>query len=145
MWFGSTGHSQGGGAAITCAYLAEQEWGEDIKAAAHAIQPAHGMNRSTYTSEYPIINSPIFMFSGSADTVVPKAWVGRGYDLLNTETYWFEAVGATHINMNSWAKESAVPWFGCKLLNNQQACTAFLSLAETEKWKELNSKNTEQQ
>ena len=44
--FGSSGHSQGGGASITCAYLLEQKYGDQAKVAVHAVQPAHGMSRA---------------------------------------------------------------------------------------------------
>tara|TARA_B100001094_G_scaffold328452_1_gene388902 strand:+ start:246 stop:1265 length:1020 start_codon:yes stop_codon:yes gene_type:complete len=132
---GTTGHSQGGGAAITCGYLAEQKWGEKMQIAIHAIEPAHGMSRSSWKSEYPKIKSPTFMLSGSADTIVPASWVGQGYEVLNSPTYWYIANGATHMNAQPWAAESALAWFRWQLLNDEAAKEKILSLDSDSRWR----------
>ena len=139
--FGSSGHSQGGGASITCAYLLEQKYGDNAKVAVHAVQPAHGMSRAGYVKEYPTIKSPVFMFSGSRDSIVPMSWVGSGYDLLQTETYWFQGEGISHLNPQDHAAHSGVSWFRWKLLNDQNAKEQFLSLPLDTKWSEHKTKN----
>lgn len=132
---GSTGHSQGGGAAITCVYLAEMRWGTMRKYTGHAMEPAHGMNRSGYMSEYPKIKSPIFMFSGSRDTIVSSSWVRQGYAPLTCEKIWYEATGAPHVPVpTSWTQESAVAWFRWKLLDDEAAGTYFKMLPSTDRW-----------
>ena len=141
--FGSSGHSQGGGAAITCTYLLEQKYGNSVKLTAHAVEPAHGMSRSSYTREYPKIKSPVFMFSGSADFIVPSSWVGRGYNVLKTETYWYQAEGVTHMNPQNHASESGVSWFRWKLLGDTKSKNDFLSLPESSRWKEVKKRNAE--
>jgi hypothetical protein len=127
---GSTGHSQGGGAAVVCVYRAEEKWGTSMKYAGHAMEPAHGFGDapSDYASLYAQIESPIFMFNGSRDTLVSASWVGQGFRALNdsVEAYWYTAVGAAHIPVpTSWTQESATAWFRWKLLDDKQACTYF--------------------
>ncbi len=131
---GSTGHSQGGGAAITCTYLAEQRWGETAVVAAHAIQPAHGMNRSSYRAEYPLIESPVFIMSGSRDYLVSDSWIESGFDMLEAEAYWYRALGASHFNPHDWASPSAVAWFRWKLLDDERAGEYFLDLPTSDYW-----------
>ena len=138
--FGSSGHSQGGGAAISCTYLLEQKYGNSARIAAHAVQPAHGMSRSSYTREYPTITSPVFMFSGSGDFIVPKSWVKRGYDILKTETYWYDASGISHMNPQNHAAESGVAWFRWKLFGDQQAKNYFINLPSSSRWTQVSKK-----
>ena len=137
---GTTGHSQGGSAALTCLYLAENKW-PNSKFAAHAIEPAHGMNRNTWQGEYPQIKSPVFMFSGSNDTLVSSDWVGWGYGLLNSETVWFEAEGATHFNPHGWAMSSSVAWFRWKLLDDNKAGSTLMGYPNNQYWNAVASKN----
>ena len=137
---GTTGHSQGGSAALTCLYLAENKW-PNSKFAAHAIEPAHGMNRNTWQGEYPQIKSPVFMFSGSDDNLVSSDWVGWGYGLLNSEAVWFEAEGATHFNPHGWAMSSSVAWFRWKLLGDEQAGATLMGYPNNRFWNAVASKN----
>ena len=139
--YGSSGHSQGGGAAVTCTYLLENKFGNSAKVAGHAVEPAHGMNRRSYKSEYRTIESPVFMFNGSRDTVVPKSWVGDGYDELTGEVYWYQGEGISHMNPQSHAAESGVAWFRWKLLGDDRAKSYFLDLPNTRRWSEVKSKN----
>jgi hypothetical protein len=117
---GSTGHSQGGGASITCAYLAEKKWGDQVKIAVSAIQPAHGMSRASYTSEYPQVKSPIFIMSGSVDMIVNDAWIEKGYSILKTETLWYRAMGIGHMDHHNTAMSSTVAYFRWKLLGDPE-------------------------
>lgn len=132
--FGSTGHSQGGGAAITCGYLAEQKYGDKLDIAIHAIEPAHGMSRASWKSEYPSIESPVFMLSGSSDTVVSSGWVRQGYEILKAPTYWYVARGASHMNAQPWAAESALIWFRWQLLGDNAAGQKLMKLTEDRRW-----------
>ncbi|MBQ49364.1 MAG: hypothetical protein CMP10_18440 [Zetaproteobacteria bacterium] len=136
---GTTGHSQGGAAAITCLYQGESRW-PNSQLTAHAIQPAHGMNRDGWQSEYPQINSPIFMFSGSDDTVVSDEWVAWGFNQLNTTTYWYQANGATHFNPHNWAKSSGVAWFRWQLLGDAKAGSTLQSYLNSQYWSSIGSK-----
>ena len=139
---GSSGHSQGGGAAVTCTYLLEQKYGSSVSIAGHAVQPAHGMNRFGYRGEYAKIQSPIFMFNGSRDLVVPKTWVGDGYRPLNSETYWYQGQAISHMNPQSHASESGVAWFRWKLLGDETAKDYFLNLPRSDRWSAVKEKNT---
>ena len=141
--FGSSGHSQGGGASITCTYLLEQKHGDSVTIAGHAVQPAHGMSRMGYKREYPTIKSPIFMFNGSRDAVVPKSWVSDGYNVLNTETYWYQGQGISHMNPQNHASESGVAWFRWKLLGDERAKEYFMNLPDTSRWSLIKEKNSQ--
>jgi hypothetical protein len=143
---GSTGHSQGGGGAIMCVYRTEQAHGNAIRIVGHAMEPAHGYgdSPSNWATLYGQIQSPIFMFNGSSDSLVSASWVRRGYNALSgsVEAYWYEAVGAAHIPVPTrWTQESTVPWFRWKLLGDRQACEYFKNMPNTSSWRYMASKN----
>jgi len=143
---GFTGHSQGGGAAFICTYRAEQQWGDEMSIAGHAIEPASGFGQApmNWSSMYAQITSPMFMFNGSVDTLVSAFYVGMAFRRLSddVEAYWYEAQGAAHIPIpTKWSKESAVAWFRWKLLGDSNACEYFKSMPDTFDWHFQNSKN----
>ena len=98
--FGSTGHSQGGQAAIVTTQLAEARF-PGITVTGLAMQPASGFGTQPsrrWQSVYGDIKSPIFMFSGNSSTgfanstllgigvgdgLVAISWVNQGYDALS--------------------------------------------------------------
>lgn len=136
---GSTGHSQGGGAAFMCLQRAEARWGSSKIYAGLAMEPASGFGDSpaNWASYYAQIKSPMFMFNGSADFLVSASWVGRAFDALanDTEAYWYEATGAAHIPIPTrWTQESAVAWFRWKLLGDNAACRYFKSMPAGRDW-----------
>jgi hypothetical protein len=111
MKVGSTGHEQGGGAALLCLSYAEAKWGDAMIYAGHAVIPVQGTGSgpSDWASFYERIKSPIFMFNVANDALVPTSRVREGYDKLRSERYWYEASGATHLPLPMrWAQESAV-------------------------------------
>ena len=149
---GSTGHSQGGQAAFTVLSLAEAKWGlEEYTYAGLAMQPASGFGTQpsggSWQSFYAKIKSPMFMFSGTADMLVPEAWVRQGLDALDDsiEAYWWSAVGATHIPTPVKEEQAiSIPWFRWKLLGDQKACEHFKKMPDSEQWdsrKEQNPKD----
>ncbi|MDH5671881.1 MAG: hypothetical protein OEZ06_07000 [Myxococcales bacterium] len=143
---GSTGHSQGGGAAVVCIYRAEAQWGDSMIYAGHAMEPAHGYGDAPadYASLYAQIESPIFMFNGSSDTLVSARWVGEGFDALSSsvEAYWYQAQGADHIPIPTrWTEESTVAWFRWKLLGDTQACQYFKDMPNSSDWTLQDSQN----
>jgi len=136
---GSTGHSQGGGAAFMCLQRAEAKWGESKIYAGLAMEPASGFGDSpvNWASYYGRIRSPMFMFNGSADVLVSASWVRSAYDAMadSTETYWYEATGAAHIPIPTrWTQESAVAWFRWKLLDDSTACQYFKNMPAGRDW-----------
>jgi predicted dienelactone hydrolase len=148
---GSTGHSQGGQAAFTVLQQAEAKWGDSYTYAGLAMQPASGFGAQppggTWQSVYGRIKSPMFMFSGTADTLVAECWVQQGFDALNDaiEAYNWSAVGSTHIpTPQTHTMQVAVAWFRWKLLGDNEACKAFKALPAGAEWnmtKEQNPKN----
>jgi hypothetical protein len=146
---GFTGHSQGGGAAFICTYRAEQEWGNSMKIAGHAIEPASGFGSAplNWSSMYSQITSPMFMFNGSIDTLVSASYVRQAFNALNgdVEAYWYEANGAAHIPIpTAWSKESAAVWFRWKLLGDKAACQYFKAMPGTSDWDSQDSQNEQQ-
>lgn len=142
---GSIGHSQGGAGAISCTYLAEKQWPNELRIATYAIQPAHGMNRPDYREEYKSIKSPVFIMSGSADFIVSDSWIESGYQALNTETYWYSAQGISHFNPENSAKNTAVAFFRWKLLDEQDGAEYIEHLtSSSQPWTLVSSKNTKQ-
>lgn len=139
MKIGSTGHSQGGGAALMCVYRAEERWGASAIYAGHAMEPAHGYgdSPSNWATYYGMIESPVFMFNGSSDSLVSASWVQRGFNALDdsVEAYWYEATGAAHIPIPTrWTKESTVVWFRWKLLDDTRACEYFKAMPDSADW-----------
>lgn len=145
---GSAGHSQGGQAAFVVQQLAESEFGAGYKYAGLAMEPASGFGdqprSGSWRSVYSRIQSPMFMFSGTADILVSRTWVSLGFNALNdqVEAYHWSARGATHIPVpNRVTQEVAVPWFRWKLLGDQNACRAFKNLLGGLTWSEVDSQN----
>ncbi|MET0285524.1 MAG: alpha/beta hydrolase, partial [Polyangiales bacterium] len=146
--FGSTGHSQGGQGAFTVLALTEAEFGDDAIYAGLAMQPASGFGTQpsggSWQSWYAKIKSPMFAFSGTADTLVSASWVQRGYDALSDsiEAYNWSASGATHIpTPQAETMEVGVPWFRWKLLGDKAACAAFKALPGAGRWREVAAQN----
>lgn len=135
---GSTGHSQGGGAAFVCLARAEEKWGADYIYAGHAIEPASGFGDSPrdWATYYKKIKSPMFMFNGSADALVSSGWVGQAFNAMgDTEKYWYEATGAAHIPVPTrWTSESTVVFFRWKLLGDKAACEYFKKMPDGPDW-----------
>jgi hypothetical protein len=133
---GSTGHEVGGGGAILCVQRAEQKWGSAMIYAGHAAAPVSGSGAvDNYRELFGMIESPIFMFNGSEDMLVPVSWVREGYDALHSEKWWYEAEGATHIPVPTrWAQESAVVWFRWKLLGDENAGDYFKNMPNGMDW-----------
>lgn len=147
---GSTGHSQGGQAAFTVLQQSEAKWGDSYRYAGLAMEPASGFGAQprgeSWQSMYSKIKSPMFMFSGTADTLVSARWVQQGFDALDDsiEAYNWSARGATHIpTPQEETMEVGVPWFRWKLLNDQAACKAFKDLTNGMRWSVSDEQNPE--
>jgi len=139
---GSMGHSQGGGGSLACIKFAQDKWGEEKIFAVQAIEPAHGMNNLEFKSQYPKINSSVFILSGDSDLLVSHEMIEKGYVLLNSETYWFEAKDTQHIlGISGPINNSAIPWFRWKLLSDAAAGKLFNELHLTDSWTKIKSKN----
>jgi hypothetical protein len=144
---GSTGHSQGGQASFIVLQYAETKFGADFKYAGLAMEPASGFGsqptQGDWASIYGMIKSPMFMFHGTADTLVASTWVGQAYNAMGeTEAYWWSAIGATHVpTPDAHTQQVAVPWFRWKLLGDKKACEAFKALPDTDQWDAVESKN----
>lgn len=144
---GSTGHSQGGGAAFMCLTRAEEKWGNAKIYAGHSMEPAsgYGDSPSNWASYYAKIKSPMFMFNGTDDVLVSASWVQDAFNAMDdsTETYWYEATGAAHIPVpTSWTQESTVVWFRWKLLGDKKACEYFKNMPMGNQW-DLKKKQAE--
>jgi fermentation-respiration switch protein FrsA (DUF1100 family) len=145
---GSTGHSQGGQAAFTVLELAEKTFGAGKRYAGLAMQPASGFGEQprggNWRDVYARIRSPMFMFSGTADTLVSESWVRRGFAALadDIEAYNWSANGATHIPTPQTATNSVIiAWFRWKLLGDGAACTYFKSLPAKAAWDSKEEQN----
>ena len=138
---GSTGHSQGGGAAFIALARAEEKWGDKMIYAGLAVEPARGYGAQptdgTWQQFHAKIKSPMFMFSGTADNLVPDMWVADAYNAMpkTNEVYWWSAIGATHVPAPvKWQLQVATPWFRWKLLGEKAACEAFKKLPDGPDW-----------
>lgn len=137
---GSSGHSQGGMAAFTVLANAEDTFGPSFTYAGLAMQPASGFGTNPWGGwrpRYASIESPMFMFSGSADILVSSSWVQDGFDALNdgVEAYFWEKRGSTHIPVPDLdAAEVGIPWFRWKLLGDKDACEDFYALRNSLSW-----------
>lgn len=143
---GSTGHSQGGGAAFTCLQRAEEKWGTAKIYTGLAMEPASGYGDSpaNWAEMYGKIKSPMFMFNGTSDTLVSSSWVKQAFDAMSStnETYWYAAIGATHVPVPTAATQQvAVPWFRWKLLGDKAACEYFKAMPNGDKWDLKESQN----
>lgn len=135
---GAAGHGLGGGVAFLCVQQAEERWGGAMTIAGHAIAPESGTGDAPdWMARYGEIASPMFVFNGSADMLVPKSWVQQAFDALDdgVEAYWYEAMDAPHVPVpTSWAQESAVVWFRWKLLGDAAACEHFKAMPDGDQW-----------
>jgi len=143
---GFTGHSQGGGAAFMGVYRAEQKWGMSKTYSGLAIEPASGFGDSpaNWASLYRQIQSPMSMFNGTADILVPATWVRSAYNALpyNNFKFWYTAVGAMHIPVpNGPTRTMSIPWFRWTLLGDSKACQAFKALPNGSGWRVAKSAN----
>jgi hypothetical protein len=145
---GSSGHSQGGMAAFTVLANAEDTFGPSFTYAGLAMQPASGFGETPWGGwrpRYASIESPMFMFSGSADILVSRSWVQDGFDALsdNVEAYFWEKRGSAHIPVPDLdAAEVGIPWFRWKLLGDQDACEDFYALRGSRSWTIEDEQNT---
>jgi dienelactone hydrolase len=145
---GSTGHNQGGQAAFTALQLAEEKWGTTMTYAGLSMEPTSGFSTQptggTWQEVYAKIKSPMFILSGSEDTLVSESWVQQAYNALpgTNETYWWSAIGAMNVPPPlTWAQQVSVPWFRWKLLGDKAACTAFKALPDGVTWQTKMSRN----
>jgi hypothetical protein len=146
---GSTGHSQGGQAAFTTLQLAEAKWGmTDYIYAGLAMEPASGFGTQptggSWQSVYMKIKSPMFMFSGTSDMLVPQAWVQQAFDALDKsiEAYHWSAIGATHIpTPQPETMYIGVAWWRWKLLGDKKACEWFKMQPAGDKWNSIKEQN----
>jgi len=160
---GSTGHSQGGQAALVTLQLAEAKWGSDKTYAGLAMEPASGFGTQptgqTWQQSYAKIKSPVFMFSGDSatgfansslagmskgDGLVAITWVDQGYNALNksVEAYHWTSIGATHIPTPVGPEQQiSIPWFRWKLLGDKAACEFFKKMPSGGKWKVQKEQN----
>lgn len=140
---GSTGHSQGGQAALVTQQLAEAKY-PGYTIAGLAMEPASGFGTQprgqSWRQSYGKIRGPVFMFSGTfstgfanstllgigvGDGLVAVSWVDEGYGALNRgiEAYHWTAIGASHIPTPQVEQNQIAPaWFRWKLLGDQRAC-----------------------
>lgn len=128
------GHSQGGQGAASVTYELERKYPDILVASIHG-QPAYSMSRSDFARILPLIKSPVFAISGSRDTVVPKSWVNRGFPLIKADKVWYEAVGATHMNPQSWFATGGLAFSNMVLFEHKKAENYFMGLPLTDYWK----------
>jgi hypothetical protein len=133
----SMGHSQGGGGAITCTYLAEQKWGSAMKVIGFAIAPSYTQG---YGGVYPLLKAHQFILSGSLDTAATDATIRAGYDLLKTETVWFQAIGMNHDSFHEQAKVNAAAYFRWKLVDDYKGQQYMLDLLTNPTYKRVAAK-----
>ncbi|HKO92523.1 MAG TPA: hypothetical protein VJU61_15285, partial [Polyangiaceae bacterium] len=145
---GTLGHNQGGQAAFATISLAERKWGASMIMAGLAMQPTNGFGSQpvgmTWQATYATIRAPMFMFSGTADTLVSAGWVMQGFNALPeaNEAYFWSAIGATHNPVPVGpTQQVAVPWFRWKLLRDKDACVYFKALPGAGSWEKTASKN----
>jgi hypothetical protein len=139
---GFTGNGTGGGAALVCAYRAEEKWGNTKLLAAHAVPPDLAGVLGGWREIYDQIDSPVFLMNGSVDGaptdgLVSESSVRDVYVALNddVEAYWYEGLGAAHIPVpTAFIEESAVAWFRWKLLGDAAACQHFRAMPEGDRW-----------
>lgn len=127
---------------------AEEKWGEQGVYAGLAMQPASGYgdqpDQGSWQEIYAQIRSPMFIFSGTSDTVVSRSWVERGFDALDdsVEAYHWVKEGGQHIPVpNGEERQISIPWFRWKLLGDQDACRAFKDIRNEQTWSEAAVQN----
>lgn len=129
------GHSQGGQGVASVTYKLEQKFPE-MKIASMYSEPAFGMNNPSYTWQIPLIKSDAFVFSGSRDTVVPKSWVMRGWSRMQMKNkYWYEGIGASHLNATSWMATGGLVFCNMSLLGHEDAKSYFGNLPDSRFWR----------
>jgi hypothetical protein len=147
---GFTGHSQGGAGTFTALYRAERKYGSGNKYTGVAMQPAaaFGSYPANWAQMFGDINSPVAMFNGSYDTLVPQYYAQITWNALPNDVpkVWYTATGldSTHIpTPNNPGRQITIPWFYWMLLGNQDACQAFKNLPRSGpgQWRELSSRN----
>jgi hypothetical protein len=133
---GSAGHEIGGSGAILCVQRAEQKWGPAMIYAGYAAGPVSGSGAvANYKELFAMVESPVFMFNGSADMLLPVSWVRESYGPLQSEKWWYEAEGAMSIPVPArWMQESAVVWFRWKLLGDAIAGDYFKNMPNGMDW-----------
>ena len=153
---GSTGHSQGGQAALVSLQLAEERFGDTGLYAGLAMEPSSGYGvqpeGQTWQEAYVKIRSPVFMFSGNSgsgyvsaelgrmdvgDGLVAVRWVQQAYDALSddVEAYHWTAVGAPHVPPPvAHEQRVSIPWFRWKLLGDKTACEFFKTKPRESQW-----------
>lgn len=136
MKIGSAGQEVGGAVALSCLDLAEHEWGAAATYAGYGAAPQFGSgSMPDWMAQLARIRSPVFVFNGSEDFLVNAQSVRSGYELLQSEKYWYEASGAPHIPIPvSWIDESAVVFFRWKLLGDQVAGDYFAAMPDSDRW-----------
>jgi hypothetical protein len=145
---GALGHNQGGQAAFVTIALAERKWGASMRLAGLAMEPSHGLGSQpvgmTWQATYATIRAPMFMFSGTEDTLVSASWVMQGFNALpaTSEAYFWSAIGATHTPVPVLhTQQVSVAWFRWKLLRDADACVYFKALPGAGSWEKTASKN----
>lgn len=129
---GFSGHSQGGAGTFTALSRAEKNF-PGATMTGVAMQPAarFGSYPPNWSSMFRGIRSPVAMFNGVADTLVPVYYASVTWKALSQPKVWYTATGAdsTHIPVpNNPGKQITVPWFYWQLLGNKAACQAFQDL-----------------
>lgn len=136
---GSAGHHTGGAGALLCLGRTQAQPTDSARRAGYAVAPAAGTGGGggDWMVRYGELRAPTFVMRGSNDMLVSKAWVKSGFDALadQTESYWFEAIGANHLPLPlRWMHETAVAWFRWQLLGDKAACRHLKALPALEHW-----------
>jgi len=133
----SIGHSQGGNASVHCQYKMQSRYPE-VKVVSAGSQPAWGMNWSRYATDIPKIGSPIAVFSGDADTIVPHSWVQRGVRRMKGEHYYYQCKPrCNHMNSRRWHKSFALAFSNGWLLDDDDAKAVFKDFPAGGNWRNM--------
>ena len=133
----SIGHSQGGNASVHCQYKMQERYPE-VKVVSAGSQPAWGMGWSRYATDLPKIGSPIAVFSGDADAIVPHAWVQRGVRRMKAEHYYYQCKPqCTHLNSKTWHKSFALAFSNGWLLDDPDAKAIFKGFPDGQYWRNM--------
>lgn len=136
--FGLAGHGAGGQGAFVGQQLSEARWGAQGVYAGFGAAPESGFGTQpeggTWSEVYAEVRAPVFMFSGApSDGLVSMRWVQQGFGAFDdgTEAYHFSRTDLVHIPVpQGVVLQLAVPWFRWKLLGDQDACRALMSIPE---------------
>lgn len=133
----SIGHSQGGNASVHCQYKMQSRY-PSVKVVSAGSQPAWGMGWARYSADLPKIGSPIAVFSGDADTIVPHAWVQRGVRRMKSEHYYYQCKPkCTHLNSKTWHKSFALAFSNGWLLGDDTAKAIFKGFPDGQYWRNM--------